>query len=413
MPELPTGTATATQERPESPTTQPTAVTGNATATLMPLADRQELFDEVWTTVEQNYLYADYNGADWGAIYSEYEPRVQDAQTSTEFYTALSEMVQELNDDHSRFLSPEERQEEDDLQSGNANYVGVGIIQSPNADSLTVVFVFPNSPAERAGLQRRDRIMAVDGVPLVNPGDSPSKIRGPEGSTVVLTVRSPGQAERDVAIVRDRITGGVVASSHRLANDPGIGILIVPNLSTETMGKQVAEQLNTMLEDTPDLKGIVMDLRANGGGFRFVLQEILSYFVSGSVGSFVDASGSYPLRITADPLKEDLDDIPLVILVDSGTESYAEVLAAGIQEMGRAQVVGVQSAGNTETIFQYNFDDGSRLWCAEEGYELPGGTNMEGIGVQPDYVIDDDWTAYSEESDPHILKAIELITKGP
>ncbi len=103
--------------------------------------------------------------------------------------------------------------------------------------------------------------------------------------------------------------------------------------------------------------------------------------------------------------------MPLVVLVDEQSQSYAEVLAAALQARGRAKVVGKRSAGNTETIYSYNFPDKSRLWVAQEGYRLPDGTNLEGRGVIPDVNIDVDWTQYSLETDPHVLKAVELLTK--
>jgi C-terminal processing protease CtpA/Prc len=98
-----------------------------------------------------------------------------------------------------------------------------------------------------------------------------------------------------------------------------------------------------------------------------------------------------------------------VVLVDEGSESASEMMTAALQYAGRAQVVGVPSAGNTETVFPYDFDDGSRLWLAEEGFQLPDGTTLEGTGVIPEEQIDVDWSEYPESDDPHILKAIELI----
>jgi C-terminal processing protease CtpA/Prc len=102
-----------------------------------------------------------------------------------------------------------------------------------------------------------------------------------------------------------------------------------------------------------------------------------------------------------------------VLLVDQGTESYAEVMSASIQEKGRAKVVGVTTAGNTETIYAYNLEDGSRLWCAQEGFKLLDGTNLEGRGVIPDVTVNVDWTAFQEGDDPQILKAVDLLHGTP
>ncbi|MEO5951115.1 MAG: S41 family peptidase [Chloroflexia bacterium] len=402
--------AEPTEEAIAKPTEEATAVVGGEpTPTLMPQTVRLDLFEQVWDTVDTHYLYRDFRGLDWQAQHDKYQALVKSAKTSTEYYDEISTMVSDLKDDHSRYLSPAAAREEDDLQSGNANYVGVGIISSPLDKSVLVIFVFKNSPAEKAGLKRRDQIVAIDGKPLEDPTNISNVIRGPAGTTVTLTVVSPGQAERDIPIVRGKITGAIVPTASRLEKEPGIGYLIIPDLFTNNMGDLVEKELNSLLVGKPKLTGLVIDLRGNGGGFRTVLEQILGFFIEGDVGTFFDANNSYPLTITASAIQSKLKDIPVVILTDGGAESYAEVLAASIQEKGRAKVVGVHSAGNTETIYQYNFDDGSRLWCAQEGFKRLDGSNLEGTGVIPDYVIDVEWTSYPESEDPHILKAIELI----
>ena len=155
----------------------------------MPKAERIRIFEDVWKTADDNYLYKDFHGADWQALHDKYLPIATNAATSDDFYKAISDMVDELKDDHSRYLSPQGAKEEDALQSGNANYVGIGILSSPEDTSILVIFVFPNSPAEKAGLQRRDRITAVDGIPFEDPRNEPSRMRGPKGTTVHLTVK--------------------------------------------------------------------------------------------------------------------------------------------------------------------------------------------------------------------------------
>ena len=398
----------------EAPTAESTRETGlSPTVTVLPSLDRQQIFEEVWNTVDQNYLYPDFHGADWNALKEQYEPIALNAQSSDEFYGAITDMVAALDDGHSSYLSPAEAKEEDDLESGNADYVGVGILVSPEDKSLRIIYVFPGSPAEKAGLTRRDRITAVDGQPFVDPSKEDSRVRGPEGSIVRLSIVSPEQAERVVPIVRGRVTGAVVPSGSRLAADPSIGYVIIPNLWTDDMDVRVEDELNNLLAGSPDLKGLVIDMRGNGGGFRFILESLLGDFVSGQVGTFFDQRTSYPLTIDAKPLASRLNQLPVVLLVDKGTESYAEVMTAAIQEKGRARVVGVPSAGNTETIYQHRWRDGSRLWCAQEGFKLLDGTNLEGRGVIPDVTVNVDWTAFKDSDDPQILKALELLHTSP
>jgi carboxyl-terminal processing protease len=317
--------------------------------------------------------------------------------------------VSALNDGHSRYLSPQDAREEDALQQGNADYVGIGVLSSPETNTLSIIFVFPGSPAEKAGLLRRDKITAVDGIPIKNAATDQSRIRGPAGSTVTVTVQSPEQPPRDVSIVRGKISGGIVPTGSRVATDPTIGLLIIPDLWTDDMGTRVHSDLQTMLQDPTPLQGLILDLRGNGGGFRTVLESILSDFVTGQVGQFSNQKGHTPLVIGKSNLYDRLKNVAVVVLIDQGSESYTEVLSGILQAKGRAKVVGVTSAGNTETIYSYNFTDGSRLWVAEESFQLPNGTNLEGRGVIPDVTVKQDWTAFTEKDDPDILEAIQLL----
>lgn len=117
----------------------------------------------------------------------------------------MVEMVGRLGDEHSRFLPPSDAQRQDVLTSGREEQVGIGVIVLPLSDALLIQHVFPDSPAEQAGLQPRDRIVAIDGASY-SQGD----IQGPEGSQVRLTVVRPGEASLDLVITRRRSKDGSV-----------------------------------------------------------------------------------------------------------------------------------------------------------------------------------------------------------
>lgn len=398
---LPTTTVSATTSDPDAITPVPT---------LMPQAERLAIFDEVWQKVDENYVYPDFHGADWNALRAEYRPKIEAAATADQFYTLISDMVDSLKDDHSRYLAPTQAQEEDRVLKGANNYVGIGILSNDRDKSILIAEVFKNSPAEQAGLRRGDRIIAVDGQPFKNAKKDTTNIRGPEGTTVHLTVRSRGsQSPHEIAIVRHAVIGVAWPTSARLEANPGVGYLIIPTLQQQDMADKVASELQYLLDGETSLKGLVIDLRGNSGGVGTVLDGILGQFVSGEVGSFRSQHSAEPLKIMKDTFYNQLERLPIVVLVDKGTESFAEVLTAVLQAQGRARVVGVPSAGNTEEIFAFDLKDGSRLWLAEYGFRLPDGTNLEGRGVIPDAVVDVDWTNYDEQNDPQILKAIELI----
>lgn len=408
----PTSSATATATAAPSPTSTPTAepipLIPQPTPTLSSFdaLRRGELFDKVWGTVAAHYLYADFGGVDWQALKETYRPRALAAPTTEEFYATLAAMIDELRDRHSRFENPQQAFVQQALATGRDAYVGVGILTVPVDDGLLVTTVFPNSPAAEAQLQRRDMIVAVDGGP-VNPDDT--GISGPADTSVQLELRSPDSTLRTVTLTRRAVLAQYVPDVYLLP-DTRIGYVLIQSFWAQDMADKTGQALQALLAANDDqLDGLIIDLRSNGGGWRSVLEGLLSTFVAGEVGAWWSQQTSYPLTIAGTPLYDQLMSVPVVVLVDRETESYAEVFAAVLQAQGRAQVVGFNTAGNTETIFAYDLDDASRLWVAQEGFKLPDGSNLEGRGVLPDHAIDVDWTRFSERRDPHILKALELI----
>ena len=397
------------------PTSTPTAVpspTNEPLPTLSPTPeqlsadDRRQIFEEVWRTVKQHYLYANFRGVDWDALRGEYEARVVDEQTQDQFYADMVAMVARLDDHHSRFVPPAIVQIEDATASGHEVAVGIGVMTTPRADGAFIQLVFPDSPAARADLRPRDRIIAVDGHPYTtDDGD----LQGPAGSTVRLNVVRPGEKPRDVVLVRQEVQGHIVPSFRRFPGD--IGYVSIPTLWVNDMDEQVSGAL-TELVAAGRLRGLILDVRANRGGWSKVLSGILSHFVRGQVGLFFDQHHVRPLVIEP-PAGPDLRGQPVAVLVDNDTASYAEVLAAILQREDDALVVGTPTAGNTETIYAYTMKDGSRLWLAQEGFHLQNGVNLEGKGVQPDSLVDVDWTHYSEEDDPQLLEALRLLGAGP
>jgi C-terminal peptidase prc len=314
-------------------------------------------------------------------------------------------MVGKLDDRHSRFLAPSAATFEDAFSTGRESYVGIGVMLVPRNDGSFIQEVFPNGPAAQAGLLPRDRIVAINGQPF----DGGSDLYGPEGSEVRLTIVRPGQKPQDVVVTRRAVQGRIVPAARRLAGD--IGYLKIPTLWVNDMDAQVSGALTDMVAER-QINGLILDLRGNPGGWNYVLTGVLGHFVRGQVGMFFDQNGSKPLVI-GENAGPDLRGLPLAVLVDESTASYAEVIAGVLQQNIGAYVVGVPTAGNTETIYAYELVGGARLWVAQEGFKLLDGRNLEGKGVQPDAVVHVDWTRYSEDDDPQIQEALHRLQQIP
>lgn len=391
--------------------------------------DRQATFDAVWSEINDDYLYRtgrqftlfpNYHELDWAAVREEYERTALEAETDEEFYRTVAAMVGELGDQHTSFLSPEDTGINSALFAGELYYAGIGV---DLAGADLILQVFPGSPAEEAGLRRRDRIEAVNGAPLpfddlvalnevvesVNRLLARDQLPDDPGGPITLMVRSPGDDPREVDVERATGEAAIVPSGMRLPQDSGIGYLVVPDFVTPDLQERVIDILEEMLDDG-DLDGLILDLRANPGGSVAILQTFLGLFVEGDVGTFYHRDGTLPepIRIDRQEFASELDDVPLVVLTDDRMYSASEVGTAVLQSQGRATVVGVTSPGDVEVLLQSFYADRSSLFLVRGVFVLPGAL-VEGVGNIPDVPVLFDWTAYSFESDPQVLAGIEAI----
>lgn len=382
-------------------------------------ARHRRIFREVWDAVSENYVYSDYNGVDWDAAHTEYAPQIDAAPDDETFWLIMQALIDSLGDDHSSFLTPEDVAEEDLASSGDLDYVGVGVYTTIPEDKTygVILFPLPDSPAETAGILAHDRIWTVAGMPACcNPdgSDNLDWLRGEEGTFVEVTVQSPEQDVRTLSLQRARIQTQVPVLWRRIPTDDGdVGYLFVPTLWDETISERTRAILETQI-DAGALSGLIIDMRINGGGAYMELVDLLALFVRGDVGYFYSRGERQDtLHIHADPIQNSMD-LPLVILVGRDTQSFAEVFSGVLQAADRAILVGHPTAGNVETLFPYNFEDGSRLWLAEESFAPPDGTRWEGHGVQPDEPVAAQWEDFTDETDPYIevaLRVLHLETK--
>jgi C-terminal processing protease CtpA/Prc len=142
-------------------------------------------------------VYPDFNGLDWNAINQEYRQIIASGLTNDQFYLAMSDVITRLGDDHSFFLDPQQVAKLEAKLMGEYDYVGIGALVSavPERERAVILAVISGSPAEEAGLQPRDNILSVDGIPILNDdGFLQDIVRGPEGTTITIVVQSPGSS---------------------------------------------------------------------------------------------------------------------------------------------------------------------------------------------------------------------------
>jgi len=318
----------------------------------------------------------------WNTIYQSYvdRPAVR-AQALT--YGSIGGMVDALGDTgHSRFLSPEMVQEQHNFTQGQ--FEGIGAYVEMKDGHVVIVAPIDGSPAQEAGLHPEDIILKVDGENVAGlPIDQVvSRILGPAGTSVALTILTPETGQtRDVTLVRAHITLQNVFWQQL----PGTQIAHVRIVA---FSKGVTDDLRQALGEIKQrgLAGIILDLRSNPGGLLSEAVGTASQFLrGGNVLLEKDAQGA----ITPVPVQEGglAPDLPLVVLIDPGTASAAEIVSGALQDAGRAKLVGETTFGTGTVLNQFGLSDGSALLLATEEWLTPEGQLIWHQGIAPDIQV--------------------------
>lgn len=340
---------------------------------------------------------------------------------------AIQGVITALNDSHTEYLSPA------DLKSGalslDSSYDGIGASVSDSSGAITIVTPFRESPAEKAGIRPGDTVLKVNGESVEGwtVEEAIQVIRGPKGTQVTLEVKhTDGQVET-LTITRGEIPIESVYTEPRLEIIPGesgeklvdrdgnpvtdLGYVNISQFHDRTL-QELKSKLNGV--ESKGYKGLIVDLRGNPGGLLQATVDVADEFLnSGTIISEVDADGktrSWSAKSGGLATK-----IPIVILIDNGSASGAEVLAAALHDNGRGQIVGVRSFGKG-TVNQLqqlkNCGDPNgcgALYLSVGRWLTPKGEQIEGLGVKPDIELPMTYEQYLDEGDIQMFKAIDLL----
>jgi carboxyl-terminal processing protease len=292
-------------------------------------------------------------------------------------YNAITGMVQGLGDTgHSRFLTPEQRRREQQSLSGVV--VGIGVEMAERDGRPVVVSTYPGSPAARAGIRAGDRIIRVNGedVSALGLSQLAERLRGPAGSDVRLTVLHPDGAVLEVAVRREELHIPFVTWA------PLSGGLW--HIRIAGFGAGTAAQLDQALAaaQAAGARGIVLDLRDNPGGLLDEAVAVASRFLTeGVVLIERDRDGhTTPVRVQDEAPHTTL---PVVLLINGGTASAAEVVAAALLDHGRAVAVGERTFGTGTVLQTFALPDGSALLLGVREWLTPSGEPLRNRGVTP------------------------------
>jgi len=288
-------------------------------------------------------------------------------------------------DPHSTYMEAEQARAF--AENAEGSYEGIGI-ETDESDPTVVKVIAPidDTPAQKAGLRPGDRIIAIDGRAVNNnlPESDSHRLRGKPGTTVLVTLLRDGEkAPLEISIRRETIR--VLSVRSRLL-EPGYAYVRLSAFQADT-GSELRSRLEKLQSESGGLKGLVLDLRSNGGGLLMAAVQAADAFLDSGVivstrGRSALANSSY----SAEP-GDLLMGAPMVVLIDAGSASASEVLAGALRDSGRAFLMGSRSFGKGSVQNVFELDNGDAVKLTTGRYYTPSGKSIQGIGIAPDVAL--------------------------
>ena len=388
----PTSVAQPTNVAPPTDSAQPTSAApiqapAVLSSTVAPANEDQDfqVFWEAWQT-----LRAEYYGND-----------LPDSKRLAQ--DAIRGVIFGLSDQFTSFITPESAKLIEEDATGSFSGIGA-YVQLNKQRVLQITRVFADSPAEKAGLKSGDLIIQINGESIV--GDDLSvqvaKVRGPAGSKVTLTIARGEDKPFDVEVTRATIEIKLVES--KMIGD--VAYVSLSRFDSATTSQQLNDAIQKILANKP--KGLVFDLRDNPGGFLDQAIDVADIFLKDGVVLY-ERTKAGKEQVFSSGDEGIAQDIPLVVLVNGGSASAAEIVAGAIQDRGRGKLIGETSFGKGSVQQINRLSDGSQLRVTIAHWFTPNNREIHGKGLEPDIKVD---AGTDPAKDPQLDRAVEYLLTG-
>ncbi|MBE9238181.1 PDZ domain-containing protein [Anabaena aphanizomenioides LEGE 00250] len=374
------------------------------------LTQQQKLVSEVWRIVNRSYLDETFNHQNWTEVRQKaFKSPLGNDQ---EAYKVIQNMLKSLDDPFTRFLDPEQYRSLQVNTSGELTGVGLQIALNPQTGILEVITPIEGSPAEKAGLRPRDRILQIEGTSTANLtlDEAAARMRGQAGTVVTLLIGREGEADKEIILVRDRIELNPVVADVRLSpQGTPIGYIRLTQFNANAP-MELAHAIHILKQKSA--AAYILDLRNNPGGLLQAGIEVARQWLDD--GTIVYTVNRQGIQGDFEAYGQALTEAPLVILVNQGTASASEILAGALQDNGRAQLVGETTFGKGLIQSLFELSDGSGLAVTIAKYETPNHRDINKLGIKPDIVIPQEPISGEQigtAEDRQYQAAMELLSK--
>ncbi|BAZ90663.1 carboxyl-terminal protease [Raphidiopsis curvata NIES-932] len=374
------------------------------------LTQQQKVVAEAWRIVNRSYIDATFNNQNWESVRQRaFKQPLGNDQAA---YKVVRDMLKSLDDPFTRFLDPDQYRSLQVNTSGELTGVGLQIALNSETGILEVITPIQGSPAQRAGLKPRDRILQIEGLSTENISldEAAARMRGPIGTVVTLLIGREGQPAQEVVLVRDRIELNPVLADLRLSPEGmPIGYIRLSQFNANA-ALDLANAINSLEEQ--GATAYILDLRNNPGGLLQAGIEVARQWLdSGIVVYTVNRRG---IQGSFEAFGPALTQDPLVILVNQGTASASEILAGALQDNGRAQLVGETTFGKGLIQSLFALNDGSGLAVTIAKYETPNHRDINKSGIKPDVEVKQSMISREQvgsSDDKQYQAALEILNK--
>jgi carboxyl-terminal processing protease len=328
---------------------------------------------------------------------------VDEVESKELIQKAIQGMVQSL-DPHSSLLPPEAFE---DLQiDTKGKFTGIGIHITMKDGFVTVISPIEDTPAYNAGIIAQDRIIKVDGNPVKDLREAVNMMRGPKGTRVSVTIARQGEKEPiEFELVRDVIP---IVSVKEVDLKPGYGYIRLSQFSGSTT-KELEAALQKMESAKVPMKGLILDLRNNGGGLLNQAIKVSDLFLEEGKILSIEGRNKKNTKVymaTPDTVSR---KYPIVVLINSGSASASEIVAGALQDQKRALILGTTSFGKGSVQTVETLRDGSGLKLTIARYYTPSGRSIQAKGIEPDIVLKHKRIDPKESQEEGLLKEKDLL----
>ena len=382
---------------------------GNFGPKTSPQEQQIRTFESLWKHLEDNYIYFETADVDWNSLHDKYLEQINTGLTADEFTSLMKDLGTELPAGSLAYETRAERIDADTVDTSSYEGIGafVGFSKDPEPH-IVLLAVMDGSPAEQAGLKAHDSILEIDGTPIqLDEGiTAVNRVRGPAGSSVTLSIQSPGSSEHSIDVKRGRLTstGKLEATSITGTN---YGYLLFPPVAYSTLLDDVTKSLQTFTTNRT-LDGVILDLRITGSTRGWPLEDLFNMFYRGALGEFYNRDKKQSVEVKGQDVSNS-QKVPLIILVGQNTTGFPEILAGSLQMHKRATVIGETTPGAIETSSSYYLPDGSEAIIETTSFVLPNGDALGTTGVVPDISLQQGWDEVLPNRDPVLDRAIQYL----